>query len=332
MQEPISETSFQRSLLLRRLAILLGICAALGFVLVFPFPVDGQLWGALFDLAHAPAFFIVTLLCAGVLDPPAIGLSSRWRSVIRLSRSHVLLIVCCLMVVGVVGEFAQSLVGRSTSLHDVVANGIGSGAALLWIIGVAVGGRSRRVLSFTAILALVVANIEPVQNVMARVRQLKEFPVLASFEDSGELGNWLSHQAKMVIDSSWASAGSHSGRVTLYPARYPGVILDWFHRDWSEFRRLQFDIRNCESIDLTLTLKIFDQAHRSSGMSHEDRYHREIKVAAGQETHIEIELSDLKTAPQGREMDLRKVAVLELFGSNLTRPTEFQIDDFRLTR
>ena len=59
----------------RRLLIL--VIGGLGLLtgLVFPFPMNGRYWNTVFDLAHAPAFFLIFLLVAGFLAPASIGFS-----------------------------------------------------------------------------------------------------------------------------------------------------------------------------------------------------------------------------------------------------------------
>ena len=113
--EPTGETPLQVSLNrlpgVRRRGVLLIPALAMVVALVFPFPAHGRAWGALFDLAHAPSFFLVFVCMAALRDRRSGGEKAvsllPWQ--IKLQRLFLLAAVLC--GIGIVCELAQQLVG-----------------------------------------------------------------------------------------------------------------------------------------------------------------------------------------------------------------------------
>ena len=100
-----------RQVLARRLLLAASVVVVVALGLVLPIPLDGRLWGNLFDLAHAPVFCAMLLGVVGAFDPQSIGLPNRLSTVVAMTRLRVLRIAAVLMVVGGVGEFLQKFAG-----------------------------------------------------------------------------------------------------------------------------------------------------------------------------------------------------------------------------
>jgi VanZ family protein len=117
-----------------RLLLVAAVAGILVIVLVFPFPQSGRQWSELFNLAHAPSFFLVFLLAAGLFDPTCIGFPQSWHRILPLGPLHLSVLVSVLLVLGVACEVMQGFVGRSPSVSDVLANGCGLVAGLCWCL------------------------------------------------------------------------------------------------------------------------------------------------------------------------------------------------------
>ena len=83
--------------------VLVGASTLLG--LVYPFPLMGRLWSQIFDLAHAPVFFLLLTACAGLVDPLSIGLSPRFVQLRKLAEREIMLMAVGCLLLGCAGEF-----------------------------------------------------------------------------------------------------------------------------------------------------------------------------------------------------------------------------------
>ena len=309
------------------------VASTLPLVLLFPFSQTGRHWSELFNLAHAPSFFLAFLFAAGLLDPSCVGFRDSWPRIVRMNLARLILLASVLLVLGGICEVLQQFVGRSTSLSDMLANGCGLIAGLFWCVGRVVNGRSKKI--FTSVMTaalLVVPSWSPAFELRECVFQHGEFPLLASFERPRELNAWHPHEASIEQSTVWSSIGSTSMQVKgIAGTKHPGASFLGLISDWHEFSVLELDVFNPEDRPLTLRISIFDAHHSASGYLPEDRYARIEELAAGEVTHIRIELNDVKKAPADRTMDLNHLENLNVFVVRPETDFAFMVDNVRLT-
>lgn len=325
-----AESDERRNLLVRRLVIGAGLLGCVAIGLVFPFTTEGRLWGELFDLAHAPVFCGVLLLIVGMCDPPAVGLS-RHTVLFSMTADRVLGLVLVLIAAGGAAEVLQAMVGRSASLGDIAANSIGLIAGVCWIArcrSVPISAGRKYALAGFAVVILV--SISPLMDVWDCVLQIRSFPMLASFERPREFHNWKSHGARLTQSSEWATDGNFCGRLDLQPGSYPGMLMIWFARDWTEKSGLHLALKNPGKFDLQIVVKLHDQQHVANGFPDNDRYHEVVLVPAEKEIAVDIPLTEVKNAPETRPMDLDQMWTIDLFAIHLEQPAVLLVDEVRL--
>lgn len=310
----------------------LGLLLLVGGTLVFPFPMKGRMWGDLFDLAHAPVFCLALICLVGFCDPPAIGLPSRFATIIPMTVAQVVAVTIVLMTVGLVGEFLQKFAGRNPSWGDVLANSAGLLAGLCWVASRKSSGIGRKLLSLATPGILLAVSVEPGLDAWDSIEGSRAFPLLASFERPREVGNWLPHQSTMTRTNEWATHGDYSLKLDLHPSQYPGVAMLWMETDWNEYRLLEFDLHNPGATDLNLVVKIQDEQNQLNGGDYHDRFQQEVILKAATTTHMVFDLAKVKAAPADREMNLQQVHSVDIFSPNTTAPVSFLIDDVRLTK
>lgn len=321
----------QSSVLIRRMAIAIGLLSCVAIGLIFPFPTEGRLWGELFDLAHAPVFCGALLLIVGLCDPAAIGFSQRHKILLPMTIGRVIRIAAALIAAGAIAEVLQKLVGRSASLADIAANGVGLLAGICWVLCC----RSNPLASglkyavATAMLLLSI-SISPLLDAWDCLLQIRSFPMLASFERTREFRNWNSHSAVLSQSDQWATDGNHCAKLELLAGDYPGMLMTWFERDWSNHSRVRLDLKNSNDFDLQVVFKLHDRQHVDSDFADDDRFHEVTVIPAGQIVSLAIPLSKVKNAPASRQMDLDQMWTIDLFAIHLQKPAVLLIDGLRL--
>ena len=319
------------TLLAGRLRLVVLALAAVGVGLVFPFPVEGRLWGHVFDLAHAPTFFCTFVAIAGLLDPSSIGLSGRFATAFPMTVGRTVAGAALLTLLGVMGEILQFFAGRSPSLKDVASNSAGLLAAFVWISGSRSPGIKRRGAGFIAILCIAAASFTPLMNVRDCVAQLRQMPLLASFERPLELGSWKTRHAGMSRSAEWSTDGEYSLKVDLRPARYPSVSFFWPAADWQAYQTFAVDFRNPSAEAVTLTIKVQDRQHGLNDKAgRSDRFNRDVVLAPGEVRSVAIAISQIQQGPENRSMQMDQISLVEFFVSGLKEPTTFFVDNLRL--
>lgn len=152
--------------------------------------------------------------------------------------------------------------------------------------------------------------------------------VLFDFESETELDriNWQCFVVFSISDR-FATRGSSSLKVELYPSAFPGFNPKLPVTDWRSFKSLEFDIMNPEESDFHLSLKIDDLPGPPA--AHE-RFARALTVVPGV-NHVTVELEALATG-SGRKLDLGRIEKLFLVSENLPAQRTFYIDRLVLSR
>lgn len=316
----------------RRICLISLVGAGVLLGLILPFPVGGRLWSQLFDLAHAPVFCLLLIVCAGFFDPGSVGLSPQFVKLRHIAAGETLLLAGGCLLLGCLGEFLQMFAGRSPSAADLAANCAGVLSGALWVRSCCVVKGRRRWWQAAAVCILVLAIARPVLGVWGAVQQSADFPVLATFERHIDLDAWAEIRSSMQRTTEWSTDGHHSLRVELFPGRFSGVNLIWPTTDWRGYDRLTWDIRNASADPLRLTLKIHDAQHVRGGYDPRDRFHFRFEVAPGTVDSLSVNLADVAVAPDTRTMEMSEIAGVELYAADLQRGHILMLDDLRLEK
>ena len=327
------ESDPARKIPVRRLLIL--VIGGLGIItgLIFPFPMTGRYWNAVFDLAHAPAFFLIFLLVAGFLDPASIGYSRSSRALLQLTPRRLLLISGLLFGGGVICEVAQKFVERHPSVDDIIANSVGLLAGTLYCLSLRIRHRWIRLTGMpVAMLILISTSINHFQELVECAWQRQEFPLLASFERSLELAAWTPHGATVKSDTTWASMGSQSMQIESSGDRQPGAVMVWPVPNWSDYSTLKFDLFNPEASAVTVGVTISDEDHAKHLWEPSDRFNWSVELMPMQIKSISIRLQDVASSPETRSLDLTRVSNLNIFMQNSPPGSKLYVDGILLLK
>ena len=318
---------------IQRVLILLVSGLVMFFGLVFPFPMSGRHWNAIFDLAHAPAFFLIFLLIAGVLDPASIGFSKSRLALLRLPPLRLIKLSGLLFLGGVACEVAQKFVDRYPSVGDLIANSLGLFAGMLYCL-------SRqcvtRVLYMTGIIVMILVialpSFEPAQELLECFRQQREFPLLASFERPRELTAWVAHGARFKISNDWASHGTSSVQIQSSSAHDPGALMIWPIPDWSQYSSIQFTVFNPDQRAVVVGVTISDEQHIRNLWEPSDRFSWSTELGPKEIKLVSIDLEEVAVAPASRRMDMTWISNLNIYLQNPPADATFYVDGIQLLK
>lgn len=317
-----------------RLVHLVAAVLTLGVLLLIPFGVQTRTREALSDMVHAPAFgglaLLIVLWIVGRRrtgegsQPGNASASPAW------SPERVCLAVWIgVTVFGALSEVLQGFVGRGRSLHDAVSNSLGAAAFLSMYLAFRSEQpvRKRRLFAL-AVAALGAAWLVPLVALADVWRQHREVPLLGGFERASEIDRWILHHAKMTRSRFNAGEGSWSAQIECEPGPFAAVVLRMADLDWRGYDALEFDLYLPQSLPTPLSLKVVDRHY--DGRPY-DRYDAPLVLHAGA-NHLRIPLAEIVAGPQGRPLDLARIWWLELYLIDSPRPTEFWLDNLRLTQ
>lgn len=292
----------------RRTALLGILIVTLpALALVVRLPSHPQIFSVLNNAAHAPVFGALAIAFFCLLRRfPAL---TRWRC-------YVAAFLLAIAVGGAI-EIVQPLLGRGAEIGDWLNDALGAAAGLALVAYLA----SKRRVFLVAALGLLAPVAWPVVNAAsAYVSRACSFPVL--FGGSTLSDHYFTHTrgvetAPARLPSAWARAGDpESLRVRIAGQSWPGVTLSEPQPDWRRYSRLVLDLTNPEPHPMTLTLRVHDRAHDNRTS---DRFNRTFTMAAKQRSLLVVPLSEIASAPEGRAMDLSRVAGIILFGDGNAR-------------
>ncbi len=217
------------------------------------------------------------------------------------------------LVTGIVIELVQYSIQREPDIGDVGRNLLGAIVAVVFLSPRRNElRRGRRLMAKGLVLLLIALPVFSLLMTFYDEQHSRHtFPMLASFESSGELDRW-SGSAHFSRSNQHAIHGDHSLRVDLGTEQYSGISMGYFEGDWSRFHSLSVELFNAESSSLSLTLRIHDKQHGRSNQLFQDRFNRSFSLKPGW-NHLEIDLHDIAGAPASRAMDLSAIEQVGFF-------------------
>jgi hypothetical protein len=283
----------------------MGAACALSLLLFIEVPGDGLWHRALLDSAHGPIFAAVAVLLLLMRTP-----ESRTRH-----SAYVIAFVAASML-GVLIEIVQSVGGRPGSVFDVMTDAAGAASGLaLWSLL----RRQPRDHAWPAI-AIALAGITfvawpPLQAAQAYAHRAAVFPTIVDFRGPEGLrfvtteGSpaWIA-----ALPAPWAQEADERALLIRYDEQHVAAMRVLEPKaDWRGYSIVAVDITNPAKRDLELTFRVFDAAHDGN---HTDRLNLPLVIPPQTRTTIRFALAAVESAPQGRSMELARIADVMVFG------------------
>jgi hypothetical protein len=239
-----------------------------------------------------------------------------------------LMVTLIAILLGVLIEFIQSLIGRSASIDDVLHNLFGVWIGLFW------GQKPTR--QVWALRALSLLFISPalwlvVDSGVANLVMRYQFPQINSFESRYEMQQLQLNkvQVKAVQNTTLHTHGNLSLQVELSTDKYAGISLLGPHGDWGIYDSLVMDFYNPEAEPLHLIIRVSDLQHDRGDNQFDDRFNRSIALMPGW-NKLAISIDDIRTAPRTRKMAMDEISNITVYAGKLPRPRQFYWDNVRL--
>ncbi len=280
---------------------------------------------SLVDALHAPGFGLIAVSAV---------LLFRMTAGPRTAYVRALLLALALAVIS---EAAQYVGPRDADVADLLWDLLGICGFLA--VAASVDEQCRRELSlaaFTLLLSLgIVASLWALQAVVSNgsvlIARATSMPVLATFDDSWELGIYRplgeAELSTKIPPEEWPIRSGTIMAIDLALSRYSGIIIDPYP-DWSEYQSISFVAASADGEVHEIWIRVHDAEHNSHW---EDRYNKKLQIRPSV-ARYEIELSDLRSSIEYREFEVSRVANIVLYKVDSIGHERILIDDIRLNR
>lgn len=309
------------------------IIFAIGIVMVgVDLPGHTMLWAEVQNAGHAPAFGLFAIALLVLLRNNL----SRYR---HAPLVYYLLSLGISVIAGTGIEIIQYFEQRDAEFIDVVRDFLGAASFLgvyftfdpriTYWTGVS-RGTARHVVRVASFLIFVSAFISLGLCGTAYIMRSRAFPQVCNF---GSL--WSDQFIKLQNATltrvsppvGWPDLNrSRVSRLCLEESEYPGVTIEEPYPDWSSYRMFCADVFSDRPDTVLLGLRIDDIHH---DYSYNDRFTGRLVVAPGMNP-IRIPLERVRSAPAGRETDMKAIRRIILFGHQPEHPVIVYLDRFWL--
>ena len=271
---------------------------------------------AIWDLGHIGYFGILVLLF--LLTVPK-RLPANYKSLIWLIVFGLLL--------GASIELIQFFIGRSMNPMDMVKNFIGilSGWALVaWL-----SGHSHGLVWLLISSSAIGVNVLPVvSDLRAEYRMRQQFPLLANFEDWGDLNLWAgSVDYRRINDPE--DENNKVLEVNLTTNHISGVTLFYFPRDWRSYSHLRLRAYNPYDEPFTILCWPYSAIHHYNGKIYSHRVNGERLLKPGW-NQLTISLTSTLESEDFPPIELDDVSAFTCFTFDLPEPRQLLLDDLIL--
>ncbi|HEY5774484.1 MAG TPA: VanZ family protein [Xanthomonadales bacterium] len=293
-------------------------------LLVIELPSPTRNFGLFINALHAPAFAVLTLALL------------HWSLKFLPRAKAVALTASTGLLVGLLGELLQVWGPRDADFLDLANDGIGiaTGICLAWVF--AIRNKDARRTQFRSgiliLLPLLTLTLAPAAWYgYAAIAQQLAMPKILSFDARWDSSLYkASAGSRLQLEkapANWPISGTRVVKIIGTGGRYPGITIEPT-ANWENYETLTFYAASANNLEARLTISIYDA---DSNRLYADRFNYSFAISPDPQL-VTIQLSDVKSAPQGRETNMRAIKELIIFTEYTTGHEEFFLDEFQLNR
>ncbi|MCF6218379.1 MAG: VanZ family protein [Gammaproteobacteria bacterium] len=253
---------------------------------------------AIWNLGHIGYFFLLTASLLPYLQRHFSSLTSRIAVALLIT-----------LLLSVVIEAVQLIIGRQASVDDLLNNLLGSLLALS-IFQLRLRLNSRMKLGLISLLTLLlICSLTPLLSITAdTLIAHHKHPIIADFETPFEQSRWDSKRPLKIVQHESKQLRVHISSTD----KHPGFTLTPRVSDWRGYAFLQFEIYNSGDQTWPLYFRINDNLHHENGQHYNDRYNTQMPLKPGW-NQFQINLQQVKQAPAKRAMEMARIANVTFF-------------------
>ena len=307
-----------------------AVIALLAVIQYLQSPDQRLAWVALFDAGHAPLFGAIALAVFCALGTSPLG---RRRS----RRSLYLLALGISVVLGMLSEWVQLAASRNQDPWDVLHDTFGAGAFLLFAASFdpqAIGrskalSRNRTLFRGAALLLLALTFIPVAKVGSAYAQRAAAFPLLCDFNGTWErrfLGSNHAGLELVSLPNVNTKGATPAWRIRFEPAHFSAFKLLEPYPDWTGYQTLLLVLHSQQAQPIDLVVRIHDRRHDDRPT---DRFERGLAITPGTNA-FSIPLTEIRQAPESREMNMAAIARLNLYVVEPRDELELNLLELRL--
>ena len=305
-----------------RITVVLLMGLLLAAVVFAPMSGGTRLLRVLHNSAHGPIFGSIAILLL-------VGLRSQQRLSELVWPWQYLIAFAGATLLGIATEVAQVPMGRDASWEDVRNDVLGALGflALFAVFSTHLPSRAARIACLLLGLTSLSVLATPVLVATAAyARRAADFPVLADFGARFErffiAVSWAEAQHTRLPET-WARKPGELGLLVRFgQGPWPGLNFHEPAPDWSGYSMLVLDVTNPDDASLEFTLRIHDSLHNWEFV---DRFNQRLRVPPRTRSILRVPLSEVKSAPHARPMDLQEIAGMLMFKSSVSEAKEMYL-------
>jgi hypothetical protein len=289
-------------------------------------------WRAALNFGHVPLFGLVSLMLLGIVSILFDGGLPRER--------HYVIAFSWAVFLGGVSEVLQVYIDRNSDMWDFVRNLAGAVTALALAATVdrkfgETGPWRRKNLKWSlraAAALILLAAFLPLAIGFEAYRQREErFPHLFRFASAFELPLIKARNSLIELSApprGWEiTQGRKVGKVSFEAAPYPAILLQEVRPDWRSYRYLELDVYLEGEQSLRFVVRIKDVHGLVKSRQH---FRKAFDLMPGP-SHLRISLSDVRAAPELRELDMSKIHDITIYLRKPGRPVTLYLADLKLS-
>lgn len=268
--------SMQQNRWQRPAAILVALTASA--LLYVEIPAPSLLSEVLWELGHVLLFGFLALLWL------------RWRDRPQITVRVALLLMGSAVVLALLSELGQVLVGRNFAFRDIAFDAAGVALVLIYEFR---SYRTERI-SLAAVITLLVLT-PLLWTLFAYHSALRQWPVIVDTDQPGA-GVWFSGDAH-------SKRVPAAGRLLQFrKGKFSGFYVTAADPDWRYYSYLRLFVTNPGSEPLTLHCQVSDRLYELDSGNFADRYDTQFELRPGP-SELEIELAVAKFGPVSRQLE-----------------------------
>jgi hypothetical protein len=237
----------------------------------------------------------------------------------------------CFFIFGVAVEVLQKFSGRDASIHDIIANGWGILAGVLFYFAVKLWRYPDSAFSVFVLVSLSICSIgaasrEPLLMLHDVWSMHRNFPDLASFESEMELQRFFLRKCGARQSKQDVTGGERSMEVIYAADPYPAATLVEMVRDWTDLESFEIDVALDEAYtgdSLTFAIRITNANDLS--------YHGEWTLYPGQPKHVRVTRQEMNAGADAELLDLSNIQYVDLIVIDPIEQVQVRFDSMRLT-